>query len=114
MRISAWSSDVCSAVLILKGVRGSAPIDREALGNIIQKVSQLVSDFPEIVEMDLNPVFATPSGAIAADVRLVVDFAPKPARHRPSQEQMVTQVNRRSEEPRGGKECVSKCRSPWA
>lgn len=86
--------DGIQAAEILKGVRGSAPIDREALGSIIEKVSQLVSDFPEIVEMDLNPVFATASGAIAADVRIVVDFAPKPARHRPSQEQIVTQMNR--------------------
>lgn len=86
--------DGIQAAEILKGVRGSAPIDREALATIIQKVSQLVSDFPEIVEMDLNPVFVTAKGAIAADVRIVVDFAPKPARHRPSQEQIVTQMNR--------------------
>ena len=38
-------------------------------GEII-KVSQLVSDFPEIVELDLNPVFATRKDAIAADVRV--------------------------------------------
>ena len=38
------------------------------------RVSQLVSDFPEIAEMDLNPVFASKDGAIAADVRIVVDF----------------------------------------
>ncbi len=41
---------------------------------MIQNVSQLVSDFPEIAEMDLNPVFASKAGAIAADVRIVVDF----------------------------------------
>jgi acetyl coenzyme A synthetase (ADP forming)-like protein len=86
--------DGIQAAEILKGVRGSEPIDREALAGIIQKISQLVSDFPEIAEMDLNPVFATSTGAIAADVRIVVDFAPKPARHRPSQEQIVAQMNR--------------------
>src|ERR1700710_90094 len=66
---------------MLKGVRGGAPANREALADIIVKVSQLVSDFPEISEMDLNPVFATAKDAIAADVRIVVDFAykPKPA-----------------------------------
>ena len=42
--------------------------------NLIVGVSELVSDFPEISEMDLNPVFATKEGAIAADVRIVVDF----------------------------------------
>src|SRR6202023_1473245 len=44
---------------MLKGVRGGDPVNRDALADIIVKVSQLVSDFPEIVELDLNPVFAT-------------------------------------------------------
>ena len=44
---------------------------------MIENVSQLVADFPEIAEMDLNPVFATDEGAIAADVRIVVDFSPR-------------------------------------
>ena len=48
--------------------RGACDDDR-------QNVSQLIADFPEISEMDLNPVFATKSGAIAADVRIVVDFS---------------------------------------
>ena len=47
--------------------------------SLIVRVSQLVSDFPEISEMDLNPVFASKEGAIAADVRIVVDFAPEAA-----------------------------------
>ena len=54
---------------MLKGVRGGDPVDRDALAEIIVKVSQLVSDFPEISELDLNPVFATEKGATAADVR---------------------------------------------
>jgi acyl-CoA synthetase (NDP forming) len=63
---------------MLKGVRGGDPVSRDALADIIVKVSQLVSDFPEIVELDLNPVFATKKDAIAADVRIVVDFDYKP------------------------------------
>src|SRR3982751_2791223 len=59
--------DGIQAADMLKGVRGSDPVNRDALAGIIEKVSQLVSDFPEIVEMDLNPVFATKSGATAAD-----------------------------------------------
>ena len=35
------------------------PVNREALASMIERVSQLVADFPEIAEMDLNPVFAT-------------------------------------------------------
>src|ERR1700726_1807070 len=63
---------------MLKGVRGGDPVSREALAGIIVKVSQLVSDFAEIVELDLNPVFASNKDAIAADVRIVVDFDYKP------------------------------------
>ncbi len=86
--------DGIAAAPILRGVRGADPVDRAALAAIIQKVSQLVDDFPEIVEMDLNPVFATKSGAVAADVRIVVDFTPPPVRYRPSQETIVRQMNR--------------------
>src|SRR6201746_2781992 len=40
---------------ILKGVRGGEPVNRTALADVIVKVSQLITDFPEISEMDLNP-----------------------------------------------------------
>ena len=67
-------------------MRGADPVNRDALAAMIVNVSQLISDFPEIAEMDLNPVFATKSGAIAADVRIVVDWNPPPARYRPTQD----------------------------
>jgi acyl-CoA synthetase (NDP forming) len=86
--------DSIAAAPILKGVRGAEAVSRDALAAIIQSVSQLVSDFPEIVEMDLNPVFATPKGATAADVRIVCDWNPAPAKYRPSQEEIVRQMNR--------------------
>ncbi|MHA7683752.1 acetate--CoA ligase family protein [Cupriavidus sp. PET2-C1] len=86
--------DGIAAAEVLKGVRGADPANREALASMIQRVSELVSDFPEISELDLNPVFASKDGAIAADVRIVVDFAPQPERYRPSQEDIVRQMNR--------------------
>lgn len=86
--------DGIQAAEMLHGVRGGDPVDREALSDMIVRVSQLVTDFPEIVELDLNPVFATKTGAIAADVRIVVDFAPQVQRHRPSQDEIVTAMNR--------------------
>ena len=86
--------DGIQAAEILKGVRGSEPVNREALAKLIVGVSQLVSDFPEISEMDLNPVFASQSGAIAADVRIVVDFAQKPARYRPPEAEVVKSMKR--------------------
>src|SRR5438876_2700614 len=79
---------------MLKGVRGGDPVGREALAEVIVKVSQLVSDFPEIVELDLNPVFATKKDAIAADVRIVVDFDYKPRPAPRSNEEIVTAMNR--------------------
>jgi acetyl coenzyme A synthetase (ADP forming)-like protein len=79
---------------MLKGVRGSDPANRDAIADIIVNVSRLITDFPEIAEMDLNPVFATKDGAIAADVRIVVDFAPKPPRPRPQHDDIVRQMNR--------------------
>ncbi|HSY05928.1 MAG TPA: acetate--CoA ligase family protein [Steroidobacteraceae bacterium] len=86
--------DGIAAAEILRGVRGAPAVDREALATLIVNVSQLVADFPEISELDLNPVFATPEGATAADVRVVLDFKPQPARYRPSQEVIVRQMNR--------------------
>jgi len=79
---------------MLKGVRGSDPANRDAIADIVVNVSQLITDFPEISEMDLNPVFATKSDAIAADVRIVVDFAPPPPRPRPNHDDIVRQMNR--------------------
>ena len=86
--------DGIAAAEILKGVRGADPVDREALATLIVNVSQLVADFPEITELDLNPVFASKSGAIAADVRIVVDFTPQVPRQRYSQQEIVTAMNR--------------------
>ncbi len=86
--------DGIAAAQILKGVRGADPVNRDALAKMIQSVSQLVADYPEIAEMDLNPVFATKDGATAADVRIVVNFSPAPARYRPTHEDIVRDMNR--------------------
>src|SRR5919202_1172525 len=86
--------DGIQAKEMLHGVRGGEAGDREALADVIVKVSQLVSDFPEIVELDLNPVFATAKDAIAADVRIVVDFDYKPRPAPRSQDEIVKAMNR--------------------
>ena len=86
--------DGIQAAEMLKGVRGGDAVNRDALAELIVGVSELVSDFPEISEMDLNPVFATKDSAIAADVRIVVDFAQKPARYRPPEADVVTSMKR--------------------
>ena len=86
--------DGIQAAEMLKGVRGSEPVDRDALASIIESVSQLVTDFPEISEVDLNPVFATPRGATAVDVRILVDFNPPPPRQKYAQDDIVRAMNR--------------------
>jgi acetyl coenzyme A synthetase (ADP forming)-like protein len=86
--------DSIQAAEVLHGVRGQAGVNREALTSLIVRVSQLVTDFPEIAEMDLNPVFASADGAIAADVRIVADWAPKAPRFRPEEKDVVASMNR--------------------
>ena len=86
--------DGIQAAEMLKGVRGSEPVNREALADILVNVSRLVDEVPEIVELDLNPVFARPDGATAADVRIVLDFEAKVQRYRPNEEQILNKMNR--------------------
>ena len=86
--------DGIQAAEMLKGVRGGDPVNRDALADMIVRVSQLVNDYPEISELDLNPVFATKDGAIAADVRIVVDYNQPAPRPRHSQEDIVKAMNR--------------------
>ncbi len=86
--------DGIQAAEMLKGVRGSDPVDREALAKLIVGVSELVNDFPEISEMDLNPVFASKDGAIAADVRIVVNFDAKAPRYRPAEADVLVSMKR--------------------
>lgn len=66
--------DEIRAHSLLRGVRGRPPADREALAETLLRIGQLVTDFPEIVEMDINPlmVYERGRGAIALDMRLVL------------------------------------------
>ncbi|WP_238392156.1 acetate--CoA ligase family protein [Halorussus amylolyticus] len=58
---------------LLRGARGRDPADREAIVESLQRLSQLVTDFPAILELDVNPLVAGPDGVQAVDVRLTVD-----------------------------------------
>jgi acetate---CoA ligase (ADP-forming) len=55
---------------LLKGVRGHKGVDREKLAEILQRLSQLLVDLPEIREMDLNPVMAFEDRALVVDARI--------------------------------------------
>jgi len=60
---------------VLEGLRGEEGVDMDALEDLLLRVSRLAADAPEIVEMDLNPVFAYPPGAppSAVDVRIRIE-----------------------------------------
>jgi acetyltransferase len=59
---------------LLDGVRGQPPYDKPAIVETLLRVSQLVVDFPQIAELDINPlmVYAQGQGAVAIDMRVVL------------------------------------------
>jgi len=70
--------DQLKAQKVLAGVRGAAGVDKQALVSLLMQVSQLVEAYPEISELDLNPVIAYPKGHSAAnyaivDARIIVE-----------------------------------------
>ena len=62
------------AFTLLKGIRGEPPSDIESIKMTLLRVGQLVSDFPEIVEMDINPiiVYGEGEGCTALDVKITL------------------------------------------
>jgi acyl-CoA synthetase (NDP forming) len=62
------------AYKLLRGVRGEKPADMEAIADILVRIAQLVSHFPEIVELDINPllVFEAGKGVLGLDMRLAL------------------------------------------
>ena len=86
--------DGIQAAEVLDGVRGAQAVDREALANIIVNVSELIGDFPEISEIDLNPVLAGARDATAVDTLIAVDFSPQKEIFRPSQKEIVAAMDR--------------------
>jgi 4-hydroxybutyryl-CoA synthetase (ADP-forming) len=64
--------DSIKAIKLLKGIRGEAPSDLAAVVDSLQRLSQLITDFPEIEEFDINPLLVLESGkgVRVADVRI--------------------------------------------
>ena len=86
--------DGIAAAEVLNGVRGAAAVDKDAIVEIIVGVSNLIADFPVIQEMDLNPVFATASGATAVDALISVDFGAQKEIYRPSEADILATMKR--------------------
>ena len=58
---------------LLDGYRGAEPVDMVALEQALVKVSYMLVDFPEIVEMDINPLLVRADGIFALNARIVID-----------------------------------------
>ena len=58
--------------------RGAAPVQREAIEQILLRVSEMVCALPQLREMDINPIIVA-DGALAVDARVVVDHSPSGA-----------------------------------
>ncbi|RCW38785.1 acetyl coenzyme A synthetase (ADP forming)-like protein [Halopolyspora algeriensis] len=86
--------DDIAAADVLRGARGAEPADSDALADVVRRLSDLVTDFPEIREFDLNPVFAGADGATAADVRVLVETGEVARPEQRSQEEILRTMNR--------------------
>jgi len=80
-RVAPFSRKEAQAMLeeirassLLEGVRGEPPVDKDSIVEILMRIGQLVQQFPEIAELDINPLIVYPEGqgAIAIDMRLVL------------------------------------------
>jgi acyl-CoA synthetase (NDP forming) len=63
------------AAPLLDGYRGAPKADRQALVAVLERVARLAEEVPELVELDLNPILVSPSGALAVDCK--VRLAPR-------------------------------------
>jgi len=60
------------AARIIHGIRGERPLDMDALTETLLRVSQLMTDFPEIEGIDINPIKGLERGTVALDARIVL------------------------------------------
>jgi acetate---CoA ligase (ADP-forming) len=61
---------------LVAGFRGAAPSDKAALADLVHRLGRLAEDFPQISELDLNPVIAGPDGCVAVDARVRLRMRP--------------------------------------
>lgn len=58
---------------LLKGYRGSPPKNIDKLVEILIRLSYMAADYPEIQELDINPLIVTPEKVVALDARIIID-----------------------------------------
>jgi len=60
------------SIAILNGVRGNPPYDKTAIARVLLQCSEMIESYPEIAEMDLNPVIAYEKGVRIVDARVIL------------------------------------------
>lgn len=84
---------------MLNGFRGKPPVDADKLVEVLIRMSYLAADYPEIVELDINPLLVSPGGVVALDGRAVINLQHtkrEPYQHlalRPYPEEYVKKAN---------------------
>jgi acetate---CoA ligase (ADP-forming) len=68
-----------AAFPLLEGYRGAPKADVAAVEDVLRRVGALAEAHPEVAELDLNPLLASPAGAVAVDMRVRLEAAPAPA-----------------------------------
>jgi acetyltransferase len=63
---------------LLDAFRGLPAANREAVVDVLLRVSELVCELPHVCELDINPLVADEEGVVALDARVVVDFPGAP------------------------------------
>jgi len=58
---------------LLNGYRGSTPVNVDKLIEVLIRLSYMAADYPEISELDINPLLVTPQEVVALDARIVID-----------------------------------------
>ena len=73
-RMKRWWSSVQLGARRRRGARGEAAVDLHAIADALQRISQLVTDFPQIDEMDINPFIVGEVGTqpVVADARMIL------------------------------------------
>ena len=64
--------DSVKGSILLDGFRGGPKYDREALIEVLCRISEVAAQYPQIASMDVNPVLVMESGAVALDAVIAV------------------------------------------
>jgi acetyltransferase len=74
-RSARYMVDEIRSAKLLDGFRGSRPRDRKAIINLLLTVSEIIQAYPDIQELDLNPVLVHEEGLSIADARIILKEA---------------------------------------